>query len=49
MTASILDISVDTAKTHLRRARTALAASGLDRTDPPASTRSSAPDRGDRR
>lgn len=31
--AEILDISVDTAKTHLRRARTALAASGLDRTE----------------
>jgi len=42
--AAVLDISVDTAKTHLRRARAALAASGLDRTDPTASARPGAPD-----
>jgi RNA polymerase sigma-70 factor (ECF subfamily) len=44
--AEILDISVDTAKTHLRRARAALSASGLDRTEPDGSTPSPAPEPG---
>lgn len=51
--AAILDISADTAKTHLRRARAALAASGPDGADPQdtitADIPAAADDRGDER